>query len=177
MAAETTLPSSPKEKGAGGLDEVEKKIKAFNIDAARTQQQCFEEFQKEVESLKESNPYEGYWKEKLERNSEEVKKMSAGSIDKSYDEAADYIQKLPTEQQAAAADVFSAGADEVAKAAGFVFGKMKELIASVLHKDIGDKVVMAYNDVKRIISKAIEAISSKPSRLGSIQPSTSGSGL
>ncbi len=167
MAAETTLPSNPKEKGAGGLDGVEKKIKAFNIDAARTQQQCFEEFQKEVESLKESSPYEGYWKEKLEHKSEETKKMSAASIDKSFAEAADYIRKLPREQ-AAAADIFSAGADEVAKAAGFVFGKMKELIASVLHKDIGDKVVMAYNDVKRIISKAIEAISGNPSRLGSI---------
>lgn len=171
MAAETTPQSSPQEKGAGAWDNVEGRIKAFNIVAVRAQQQCFEEFQKEIERLKELKDDERRltWKEKLEREREEVKKMANNGIDKSFNEAADYIGELPKEQQEATASLFAAGADEVAKAAEMVFKEIKDLIAAVDDKDFWDKVVMAHSAVESIISKAISAISGKPSGSESTQ--------
>ena len=164
MAAKTTLQSSQQGKGAAAWNKVEERIKAFNIVAVRAQQQCFEEFQKETERLKESTVDESRrtWKEKLERKREEVEKLASDGIDKSFNEAAEYIRELPKEHQEAAASLFSAGTNEVAKAAQLVFNEVKDLIAAVDYKDFWNKVVMAHNAVESIISKAIGVISGKP---------------
>ena len=166
MAAETTLQSSPQEKEAVTWDEIEKKVKEFNIDAVRSQEQCFEEFLKELESVKGSTRLElvqGGWKKKLESKREEVKKMSSGGIDKSFETAMEYLSKLPQKLLAAGASLFGDGNNEVMKTAQLLFQKMKDIISSVYDEEFWDMLVKVRDAVNSIMSKAIDAISANSS--------------
>ena len=60
----------------------------------------------------------------------------------------------------------SIGTDMVAKAAHYVFGKIKELIGSVVEfvKGIWDKVGMAHDSVKSLIGNTVNAITGSPSK-------------
>lgn len=147
-------------KATDAPDRREDKIKIININAARFQQQCFEEFQKEIESLKESTPDWNVWEGKLKRRREEVKKMAMDSIERSFVEATGYMEELPREKQELAASSFNRGTDAVVKAAEFVCSKMEELIGAMVDfmKGNWDKVETAYNAVKSCVIKAVEEI-------------------
>ena len=166
MAAETTLQSSPQEKEAVTWGEIEKKINEINVDAVRSQEQCFEEFLKELESVKGSTRLElaqGGWKKKLESKKEEVKNMSSGGIDRSFDMAMDYISELPQEHQNAGESLFGDGHNEVMKTAQLLFQKMKDIISSVYDEEFWDMLVKVRDAVNSIMSKAIDAISANSS--------------
>ena len=157
-------------KAAGAPNNVELKLNAITVDCVKKQQQVFEGFKEEVESLKNSKPDEPAWKAKLDAKREEMKKESNDAIDASFDAASTYIQELPKEQQEPAATVFFGLTDLTTKAAEFVFRKIKELMESLVDflRGIWDKVVTTYNSVKSFISTAISVLFRQREKLEAI---------
>ena len=177
MAVQSPQPNPTRALYATGApDAVDAKIKDINTQAIKKQQDTYEEFSREVDGLKTSKPNEAEWKAKLEQKRIEMKEKSLKAIDESFDTAEKYIRKLPQSQRNAAFNVFSVGADQVTKAAEFVYGKIKEVISSVVDflNGIWDKVVTTYNAVKDYFSGILGSVFSMP---GLAAPISADSGL
>ncbi|KAK4692410.1 hypothetical protein P7C71_g4790, partial [Lecanoromycetidae sp. Uapishka_2] len=141
-------------------------LNGINADAARSQQQIFEKFKKEIEDVKASNP-DGNFDEdalftKLRLKGEELKTESDMAIDDSFDKAKSRLMDIPPESRDAAAKTFSAGADTVANVAAFVFGTIKELTGSVADfgRGVWDQLETSDNDVETSVANAVQAINS-----------------
>ncbi|KAK0508198.1 hypothetical protein JMJ35_009282, partial [Cladonia borealis] len=197
MAAKTILHSSWKENLQAHRDNIFFALSTENLtythmrsalavqQASNTSLQLkaaaasFEGLKEEVDSLKNSKPDEPAWKAKLDAKRQEMRQKSNDAIGASFDAAADYIQELTKEQQEPTLDVFNGLTNLIAKAAEFVFRKIKELMESLVDflRGIWDKVVTTYNSVKSFISNAISGLIGQREKLEAIQLSTRESGV
>ena len=164
---------------AGLPDTIDVKVKDISVQAAKKQQESYEEFSKEVNGLKGSQPNEAKCKAKLEAKKEEMKRKAANTIDQSFYTATKYIDTLPKAQQGDAASVFSNGADLVIKAALYIYDKCREIISAVVEflKGIWDKGAVVYNAVKDFVSNIVGSITRVFFMPGLAAPVAANSGL